>query len=45
MRRSQIDAAEADYARRIQDLDIAMEKAELTAEPIAYGLIRIEGAC
>ena len=43
MRRSQIDAAEADYARRIQDLDIAMEKAELTAEPIAYGLIRIEG--
>ncbi|MCY4552031.1 MAG: SNF2-related protein [Candidatus Poribacteria bacterium] len=42
MRHSQIDAAEADYARRLQDLDIAMEKAELTAEPIAYGLIRIK---
>lgn len=43
MRLSQIESAEADYARRIQDLDIATEKAELTAEPIAYGLIRIEG--
>lgn len=43
MRRSQISAAEADYARRIQDLDIAMERAEITAEPVAYGVIQIVG--
>ncbi|HOP08541.1 MAG TPA: helicase, partial [candidate division Zixibacteria bacterium] len=43
MRQSQISAAEADYARRIQDLDIAMERAEITAEPVAYGVIQIVG--
>jgi SNF2 family DNA or RNA helicase len=43
MRQSQITAAEADYARRIQDLDIAMERAEITAEPVAYGVIQIIG--
>ena len=43
MRQSQISAAEADYARRIQELDIAMEKAEITAEPVAYGVIQIVG--
>ena len=31
MRQSQIATAEADYARRIQDLDIAMERADVTA--------------
>ena len=43
MRQSQIDAAEADYARRIQDLDIAMERADVTAEPVAYGVIHVSG--
>lgn len=43
MRRSQISAAEADYARRIQDLDIATERAEITAEPVAYGVLEIIG--
>ena len=43
MRQSQIGTAEADYARRIQDLDIAMERADVTAEPVAYGVIDIEG--
>ena len=43
MRQAQISAAEADYARRIQELDIAMEKAEITAEPVAYGVIQIVG--
>jgi len=43
MRQSQIAAAETDYARHIQDLDIAMERAELTAEPVAYGVIHIVG--
>jgi len=42
MRQSQIAAAEADYARRIQDLDIAMERADVTAGPVAYGIIRVE---
>ena len=42
MRRSQIAAAEADYARRIQELDIAMERAEVTAGPVAYGVIHVE---
>ena len=43
MRQAQISAAEADYARRIQDLDIAMEKADIIAEAVAYGIIEIQG--
>jgi len=43
MRQSQISAAEADYARRIQELDIAMERADVTADPVAYGMIEIKG--
>ena len=42
MRQSQISAAEADYARRNQELDIAMERADLIAEPVAYGVLVIE---
>ncbi len=42
MRQSQITAAEADFARRIQDLDIAMERADITAEQVAYGILHIE---
>jgi len=44
MRQAQITAAESDYARRIQELDIAMERADVTADPVAYGMIKIEGA-
>ena len=43
MRRSQIAAAEADYARHIQELDIAMERADVTAGPVAYGIIQVDG--
>jgi len=43
MRQGQIAAAEADYARRIQELDIAMERADITAQPVAYGVIHIDG--
>ncbi len=43
MRQSQIAAAEADYARRIQDLGIAMERADIIAESVAYGVLIIEG--
>ncbi|MCD6388784.1 MAG: DEAD/DEAH box helicase family protein [Desulfobulbaceae bacterium] len=43
MRQSQIDAAEADYARRTQDLDIAMERADIIADPVAYGVMNVLG--
>ena len=43
MRRSQIETAEADYERRIQELDRAMERADIITEPVAYGVIVIEG--
>ena len=41
MRRSQIETAEADYERRIQELDRAMERADILAEPVAYGVLSI----
>ena len=43
MRQSQINAAEADYARRTQELDIAMERADIIAAPVAYGVITVSG--
>ncbi|MEW5948996.1 MAG: helicase-related protein [Thermodesulfobacteriota bacterium] len=42
MRQSQIAAAEADFARRIQELDIAMERADVVAAPVAYGVLHVE---
>jgi hypothetical protein len=42
MRQSQIAAAESDYARRIQQLDIAMERADIIAEPVAFGILHAE---
>ncbi|MEK7274474.1 MAG: helicase-related protein, partial [Candidatus Desantisbacteria bacterium] len=41
MRQSQIVTADADYARRIQDLDIAVERADIIAETVAHGIIKI----
>lgn len=35
-RQSEIKTAEADYARRIRDLDTALERADILAEPVAY---------
>lgn len=43
MRQHQIANAEADYNRRIQELESAMERADITAEPIAYGILEVEG--
>ena len=37
MRQSQIKSATADYNRRIQELDKALDKADVIAEPVAYG--------
>ena len=42
MRRSQIGRAEADYNRRVGDLDRAEEKVDIVAEPVAYGILNIE---
>lgn len=42
MRRSQIADAETDYARRIQELDIAVERADIIASPVAYGILHVE---
>ena len=41
MRQSEIKTAEADYARRIRDLDTALERADIIAEPVAYGILNI----
>ena len=43
MRQSQIGAAQADYERRVQELDRAMERADIIAEPVAYGVLVAEG--
>lgn len=43
MRQAQITAAESDYARRTQEMDIAMERADITSGPVAYGVILVEG--
>ena len=41
MRQAQMASAEADYARRTQELDIAAERADIIAEPVAYGVLQI----
>ena len=43
MKQSQIDNAEADFNRRIGELDDAMARAEITQEPVAYGILEVEG--
>ena len=42
MRESQMAAAEADYSRRIQDLDIARERADIAAQPVVFGVMIVE---
>lgn len=41
MRQSQINTAESDYSRRIHELDSAIKKADITAQPVAYGILTI----
>jgi len=43
MRKSEILTAEAKYARTLQELDIAAERADVIAEAVAYGVITILG--
>ena len=42
MRQSQLANAEADYQRRLAELKDAVKKADLNAEPVAYGVIVLE---
>jgi hypothetical protein len=42
MRQSQIGRAEADYNRRVEELDRAEEKVDIVAKPVAYGILDIE---
>lgn len=42
MRESQIAAAEADYARRVQNIEIAKERADIVAQPVVYGILLVE---
>ncbi|MBF2761594.1 MAG: DEAD/DEAH box helicase family protein [Ectothiorhodospiraceae bacterium AqS1] len=39
MREGQLANAEADYQRRIKELDEAVKKADLNADPVAYGVV------
>ena len=43
MKQYQIANAQADYNRRVRELDDAIAKADLTAEPVAYGILEVEG--
>ena len=42
MRQSQIASAEADYARRMQELDEATSRADITAQVVGFGVLRVE---
>ena len=42
MRSSQIDSANADYQRRVQELDAAIGRADIIASPVAYGFLDVE---
>lgn len=44
MRHQQFANAEADYNRRIQELEEGMEKADITTELVAYGILEVETA-
>ena len=41
MRRSEFANAEADYRRRIQEFDVAIAQADITSEPVAYGILEV----
>jgi len=43
MKQSQINAAEMDYKHRAEELNNATQMADITAQPVAYGIIHIEG--
>lgn len=42
MRQSQLASAEMDFLRRVEELKSALQRADITAEPVAYGFLIIE---
>ena len=42
MRHSELNNADAEYRRRIRTFDEALAKADVTAEPVAYGILEVE---
>lgn len=44
MRESQIARAQIDYEQRMQKLDTAIAKADITAEPVAYGILEVKSS-
>ncbi|MYB96874.1 helicase [Candidatus Poribacteria bacterium] len=42
MRRSQLDNAKVDYQRRIEEFNTAIAQADITSEPVAYGVLEVE---
>jgi len=42
MRRSQLASAEADYERHIKEIEIAIERADITSQPVAFGILKVE---
>ena len=43
MRESQIAKANIDYERHIKELDEAVEKVDIRAEPVVYGILEVKG--
>uniref|UniRef100_A0A7V4G6K1 Helicase n=1 Tax=Desulfobacca acetoxidans TaxID=60893 RepID=A0A7V4G6K1_9BACT len=42
MRASQIASAEADFARRMQEIDLGVERADIIAQAVAFGILTIK---
>lgn len=42
MRQSQIEGANADFDRRMSDLDAALDRADIVGKPVAYGVLEVE---
>ena len=43
MRHSELNNADAEYRRRIRTFDEALVKTDVTAEPVAYGVLEVRG--
>jgi len=43
MFQAQVDRAQAEYARRIKELDEAINKADILCRKVAYGVIQVLG--
>ena len=43
MRQAQIVNAEADFKRRMDELDKAAQRADISTQPVAFGVIVVKG--